>query len=523
MIRFSRSLTILGCLGLALSLGAPAPAVAQEQPRSGGELVFVVAAEPPSFDGHREETFAMLHPSGAPLQHPDARGSHRPDRHQVHRRPRRVVDGLAGQAHLHVQDPPRREVPRRQPDDLRRREGLLRPDHLPAGRGSCRAGKAAYRGVESVEAPNARHGGVPAEAPEASFIANLSSPWNYIYKAEILAKDPHWYEKNIMGTGPFKFVEYVRGSHWVGKKNPDYWDKGKPYLDGYRAIFIQDAGAQVAAIRGERAMIQFRGFTPASATAWSRRSATRSPCRRAPGTARSRWRSTRRRSRSTTSACAGRSRWRSTATRAPRRSRASRWSRRWPASRCRARRGRRRPAELEKLAGYGRDINAARAEARRLLKEAGAEDLSFTLTEPRGPAALRAVRHLADRPVAADRRHRQAGDPARPPPGSRRRRRRLRGVHHRAVQLHRRARHGHPLVPHDLTGELRQAQGHGDGRSLLAAVARHRSRGAPEDPAAVREAALRRGGPLHHGVPVAPHRARTSPRCAAGRSRRATS
>ena len=94
-------------------------------------------------------------------------------------------------------------------------------------------------------------------------MANVSSPWNWIYKAEILAKDPHWYEKNVMGTGPYKFVEYVRGSHWVGKKNPDYWDKGKPYLDGFRAIFIQDASAQVAAIRGERAMIQFRGFTPA--------------------------------------------------------------------------------------------------------------------------------------------------------------------------------------------------------------------------------------------------------------------
>ena len=127
--------------------------------------------------------------------------------------------------------------------------------------------------------------------PEASFIANVSSPWNWIYKADILAKDPHWYEKNVMGTGPFKFVEYVRGSHWVGKKNPDYWDKGKPYLDGYRAIFIQDAGAQVAAIRGERAMIQFRGFTPARARQpGAARSATRSPCRRAPGTARSRWR-----------------------------------------------------------------------------------------------------------------------------------------------------------------------------------------------------------------------------------------
>src|SRR5438034_6264334 len=66
-----------------------------------------------------------------------------------------------------------------------------------------------------------------------------------------------------MGTGPFKFVEYVRGSHWVGKKNPDYWDKGKPYLDSYRAIFISSNSAQVAAIRGERAHIQFRSFSPA--------------------------------------------------------------------------------------------------------------------------------------------------------------------------------------------------------------------------------------------------------------------
>ncbi len=73
----------------------------------------------------------------------------------------------------------------------------------------------------------------------------------------------HWYEKNIMGTGPFTFVEHVKGSHWVGKKNPNYWDKGKPYLDGYRALFITSSSAQVAAVRGERAHIQFRGFTPA--------------------------------------------------------------------------------------------------------------------------------------------------------------------------------------------------------------------------------------------------------------------
>ena len=49
----------------------------------------------------------------------------------------------------------------------------------------------------------------------------------------------------------------------VGKKNPDYWDKGKPYLDGFRAVFVASSAAQVAMIRGERGHIQFRGFSPA--------------------------------------------------------------------------------------------------------------------------------------------------------------------------------------------------------------------------------------------------------------------
>ena len=58
---FTWSLVIATCLVLTVAL-AVLPAPAQDKPRQGGELVFVVAAEPPSFDGHREETFAMLHP-----------------------------------------------------------------------------------------------------------------------------------------------------------------------------------------------------------------------------------------------------------------------------------------------------------------------------------------------------------------------------------------------------------------------------------------------------------------------------
>lgn len=41
---------------LAMTLAPTGAAIAQETPRAGGELVFVVPAEPPSFDGHREES-----------------------------------------------------------------------------------------------------------------------------------------------------------------------------------------------------------------------------------------------------------------------------------------------------------------------------------------------------------------------------------------------------------------------------------------------------------------------------------
>jgi peptide/nickel transport system substrate-binding protein len=41
-------------VGAALALGAGAPATADAAPKRGGILKYVVPAEPPSFDGHRE-------------------------------------------------------------------------------------------------------------------------------------------------------------------------------------------------------------------------------------------------------------------------------------------------------------------------------------------------------------------------------------------------------------------------------------------------------------------------------------
>src|SRR5881296_1762415 len=240
--------------------------------------------------------------------------------------------------------------------------------------GVISARKGAYQAVEAIEAPDPLTVRFRLKWPEASFLVNLASPYNWIYKADILAKDMRWYETNVMGTGPFRFVEHVKGSHWIGKKNPEYWDKGKPYLDGYRAIFISASSAQVAAIRGERAHIQFRGFTPSERDSivqalGSKITVQESPwdclslvainherkpfddkrVRRALTLALDRYEGSKNLSRiAIVKDVAG--------IQVP----GTPWA--TP------------PQELEKLAGYWRDIKASRAEARRLLREAGILD-----------------------------------------------------------------------------------------------------------------------------------------------------
>ena len=71
---------------------------------------------------------------GSPLQRAAQGGSDGPDRHQAGAGPRRELDRVQGRTRLHVQAEEGRQVPRRQRDDLEGRQGLLRQDHLPAGR-----------------------------------------------------------------------------------------------------------------------------------------------------------------------------------------------------------------------------------------------------------------------------------------------------------------------------------------------------------------------------------------------------
>jgi peptide/nickel transport system substrate-binding protein len=241
----------------------PSLARATEAPRHGGELTFVVPAEPPSYDAHREETFALIHPA-APhyntllrVDPSDPSGTKLVG--DLAESWTIAADGLLYTITL------RQDVRFHDGSQMSSRDVKASYDKIifpPPGVGSPRKGS--YEVVEAIAAPTADTVVFRLKWPSGAFLSLLASPWNWIYKADILASDIRWYETHVMGTGPFVFVEHVKGSRWIGRKNPTYWDKGKPYLDRYRAIFIKDPAAQVAAIRSERAMIQFRGFSPAA-------------------------------------------------------------------------------------------------------------------------------------------------------------------------------------------------------------------------------------------------------------------
>jgi peptide/nickel transport system substrate-binding protein len=373
MTRLGRVLLVV------LLLLAAAPGRAAETPRAGGELTFVVPSEPPSYDGHREETFGTMHPI-APfyslllrIDPTDPKG-------------RRIAGDVAeswtiSRDHRTYTFKIRKGITFHSGQPLTARDVKASYDHIifpPEGVASSR--KSAYVAFESVSAPDDRTVVFTLKWPSAAAQALLASPWNFMYSAERLRQDPHWYETHVDGTGPFVFVEHVKGSHVLGKRNPKYFRPGLPYLDGFRATFVKAASAQIAAIRGERAVTQFRGITPSEreqlgkalgdnvrfqesawdCTNWIAANHEKKPfddkrVRRALTLAIDRWEMSRALSRITIVRDVAGVQVPGTEYATP-------------------------PAELTKLAGYGRDIERSRAEARRLLKAAGVPDgFAFTL------------------------------------------------------------------------------------------------------------------------------------------------
>jgi len=258
---------IFAAATLALILaGAAPPASAADTPKAGGTLTYLIPADgPPTFDGHRETTYATMH-SVAPFYSVLIRVN--PEN------PSSTTDFVCDLC---------TGLPKPTDEDttytFKIRDGVKFHDgspltaadvaaswqaiiHPPEGLTSAR--ESYYVMVDTVAAPDPSTVVFHLKYATTAFLPALADPFGFIYKKEILAKDPHWYEKNVMGSGPFKFASYETGQSIKGVRNPDYYRKGLPYLDGFVAIYADKQATRLDAIRADRAAIEFRGLPPSA-------------------------------------------------------------------------------------------------------------------------------------------------------------------------------------------------------------------------------------------------------------------
>src|SRR5271155_5593955 len=200
----------------SIALGAAALAAGpgeEEAGKRGGTLTYVIPEDaPPSFDGHREATFATLH-SVAPFysvlirvnpENPSSTTDFACDLCTAMPQP---TDG--GKTYTFKI---RGGVKFTDGSPLTAQDVAASFNEIafpPKGVLSPRASN--YLMIDKIEAPDPTTVVFHLKFATSAFLPAIADPFNWIYQKAILDKDPRWYEKNVMGSGPFKFAGYETG------------------------------------------------------------------------------------------------------------------------------------------------------------------------------------------------------------------------------------------------------------------------------------------------------------------------
>lgn len=83
---------------------------------------------------------------------------------------------------------------------------------------------------------------VPLSAPNARLLEIFTAQNN------VIVKNGTTDYSNPIGTGPFMFKEFTVGERSLCVRNPNYWDEGKPYVDEWEDISIDDNAARLNAL-----------------------------------------------------------------------------------------------------------------------------------------------------------------------------------------------------------------------------------------------------------------------------------
>lgn len=85
--------------------------------------------------------------------------------------------------------------------------------------------------VTHLAAPNPYEVVITLKAPYSAFLSVLTGRTGMISSPAAMKKWGSAYGLHPVGTGPFKFVQWIKNDHMILERNPLYWKKGQPYLN----------------------------------------------------------------------------------------------------------------------------------------------------------------------------------------------------------------------------------------------------------------------------------------------------
>ena len=244
-----RKLVPLAAASLAVVLGANVPAAAQKQ---GGTLRIYHRDNPPSASIHEEATISTVMPFMGVFNNLVVF-----DQHKKSNSMDTIVPDLAeswswDESKTKLTFKLRQGVKWHDGKPFTAKDVKCTWDKLQGKeRGSFRKNPRAiwYHNLKEVAVNGDNEATFVLKRPQGAFLMLLASGYSPVYPCHVSTRDMR---TKPVGTGPFKFVEFKRNESIKVVRNPDYWKKGRPYLDAIEWRIIANRSTRILAfVAGE--------------------------------------------------------------------------------------------------------------------------------------------------------------------------------------------------------------------------------------------------------------------------------
>jgi peptide/nickel transport system substrate-binding protein len=126
-------------------------------------------------------------------------------------------------------------------------------------------GRLAYSNITAIDTPDPHTAVMRLKTPFGPFVFMTSLNMGAILPRHLLEGQDiasAEFNKKPVGTGPFRIAEAAKGSHYVLERNPDYFKKGRPYLDRVILRVMPNPASRVLAFEKGEVDVLYSFFLP---------------------------------------------------------------------------------------------------------------------------------------------------------------------------------------------------------------------------------------------------------------------